>query len=925
MANVNPLSNNTLPSELRLRQVIALLSLVLFCALPVRGQSNGPSAGGGAGGAPLPTATAAGRTAPISIDGRLDEADWADAPMATGFVQQKPNEGRRASLQTEVRILFDDEAMYVGARMIDPAPTSIARQMTRRDEEGQFDYFAVEVDPVRDRRTGYRFRVSASNVQRDEYLFDDNERDAAWDAVWESAVSFDSTGWYAELRIPLSQIRYRPAPGPQQWGVNFFRRRLLTNEESHFALISQLQRGHVSQYGVLQEVRIAAASRRIELRPYVLSSAYAGPAVPGNPFNDGSDLSGRAGIDLRYGLGGQFTLDATINPDFGQVESDPAVINLSAFETFNEERRPFFVEDARIFDFTLSGGRNRVFYSRRIGRDPHGSAPDGASFTDVPDAATILGAAKLTGRTDRGLSVGLLASVTQAERGRAYFDSSATTERFLVEPRAEYGVARLRQDFNGGASTIGVIGSVLRRDLPASGAFDYLPDLALGGGVDWEHQWGNRSWAFVGYVAGSHVRGDSTAMIRLQRSSVHYFQRPDAKRLTLDSTATTMGGYDWRMTLDKRRGDHWTGSVWAAQVSPGFEINDLGFSSRQEVLDGGVRVSYREIRPGRLFRNYNITGSTYHNYSQDLLEDLGSGANWALAHVSGSFSVNANAQFLNYWRLDANLNVEPDRMDRSATRGGPLMLNPGGFNGRIGFDTDSRRSITFGPNISFDQSSRDAGSRFSVSADIGFRPTSWMDVRVSPNWSRNFTGAQYVGSTGDVPFAATYDRSYVFAALERREFSFQTRVNAAFSPTLSLQLYVQPLLSSGDYVTYKRFLEPATYSFDEFSEGTYSTTAGCVGGRTCVDGDGVRYIDFDGNGSADYAFGDRDFNVRSLRGNAVLRWEYRPGSTLFLVWQRRQADQVGIGDFSFNRDLSALMRAPAENVFMIKARYWIGL
>lgn len=877
---------------------------------------------------PLPTVVAGSRATVIAIDGRLTDGEWSTAPVATGFLQRQPDEGQPAVHQTDVRVLFDEEAMYVGARMHDPAPATIARQMTRRDEEGQFDYFAIEVDPVLDKRTGYRFRVSASNVQRDEYLFDDNERDAAWDAVWESAVSIDSAGWTVELRIPLSQIRYRSSAAPQQWGVNFFRRRLSSNEESHFALISQLQRGHVSQYGRMQGVRIAQASRRIEARPYVLSSAASEPAVAGNPFRDGFDMQSRAGVDLRYGLGGQFTIDATINPDFGQVESDPAVINLSAFETFLDERRPFFVEDAKIFDFTLSGGRNRVFYSRRIGRDPHGSAPGDATFSDIPDAAAILGAAKLTGRTNKGLSVGLLAAVTRAERGSAWYDTAATTGRFLVEPRTAFGVGRLRQDFNGGASTVGLIGSVLQRDLPTGGAFDYLPRTALGGGVDWELQWANRGWAFFGYVAGSHVRGDSTALIRIQRSSVHYFQRPDSPGSRVDSTATAMSGFDWRATLEKRRGDHWTGSLWAAQVSPGFEINDLGFSSRQEVLDGGVRVSYREIKPGRMFRNYNFTASTFHNYSHDLLDDLGSAENWARAHTSGSVSLNANGQLLNYWRVEGSLNLDPDRMDRTATRGGPLMLNPATVNGRIGFDTDSRRAITFGPNVSFERGTLDSDDRWSASADVGIRPSSWLDVRVSPNWSRSRTGAQYVGSTGDVPFAATYGRSYVFAELERREFSFQTRLNAAFRPSLSLQLFLQPLLSSGDYLTYKRFLEPATYRFDPFSEGTFANVNGearCSGGRTCVDADRTRYVDFDGNGTADWSFSDRDFNVRSLRGNAVLRWEYRPGSTLFVVWQRRQADEAASGSFRFRQDLSAMMRAPAENVFMVKLRYWIGL
>ncbi|HEX6315835.1 MAG TPA: DUF5916 domain-containing protein, partial [Gemmatimonadaceae bacterium] len=901
-----------------LRRGLVFLSLFLGGAPLLAQTDSGPAAEivTTAGTHPVPSATARTRVHPITIDGRLTEADWAAAPVATGFLQRQPNEGRPARYQTEVRILFDDDAMYVAARMHEPDPGSIARQMTRRDEEGQFDYFALEVDPDLDRRTGYRFRVSASNVQRDEYLFDDNERDAAWEAVWESAVSIDSTSWVAELRIPLSQLRYRPSPDGQQWGVNFFRRRLASNEESHFSLISQLQRGHVSQYGRLENVRITQASRRIELRPYLLSSAFSGASEAGNPFNDGSDLSARVGGDFRYGLGGQFTLDATINPDFGQVESDPAVINLSAFETFQDERRPFFVEDAKIFDFTLSGGRNRIFYSRRIGRDPHGSAPSGSVFSDIPEAATILGAAKLTGRTNRGLSVGLLASVTQAERGFAVDDENVTT-RFMVEPRTSFGVMRLRQDYNGGASTVGVIGSVLQRDLPGDGLFANLPRTALGGGVDWEHQWADRSWAFFGYVAGSHVRGDSTAMIRIQRSSVHYFQRPDSPRLRVDSTARSMTGFDWRMTLEKRRGDHWTGSIWAAQVSPGFEINDLGFSSRQEVLDGGARVSYREITPGRIFRSYNLSASTFHNYSHDLLERPGSPRRWALAHTSGSFSLNGHAQFLNYWRLEGNVSVEPERMDRSATRGGPLMLNPAGFNARLGLDSDSRRRITVGPNVSVARGSMDSETRFSTSVDIGIRPSAWLDVRISPNWSRSTTGAQFVGSTSVLPFAATYDRRYVFGELRRHELSFQTRMNAAFSPTLSLQLFVQPLLSSGDFTEYKQFLAPGTYTFDRLEEGTHvlnNDVDGCAGGRTCVDADHRRHVDFDGDGAADYSFNDRDFNVRSLRGNAVLRWEYRPGSTVFLVWQRRQVHEALVGDFRFRRDMDALLSAPSENI-----------
>ncbi len=456
----------------------------------------------------------AGTASGIVLDGRIDEAAWASAEVATDFTNREPVEGVKPGDRTEVRVLFDETAVWVAARMYDREPGSIARQVVRRDQDSQADYFEVGFDSNNDRRTGFLFRISAANVQRDEYVFDDNERDRAWDAVWSSAVAVDSLGWMAEVRIPLSQLRFRASEEAQRWGVNFTRRRVRTNEESHFQLVSRLQRGIVSQFATLQAVR-AQSARRVEFRPYALGSLFRGTAEAGNPFKTGRDNGSRGGLDVRLGLGGQFTLDATINPDFGQVEADPAIINLTAFEQFFEERRPFFVEDAKIFDFTLSGGRNRLYYSRRLGRAPRGSAPSGTLFSDVPTATNIIGAAKLTGRTQGGMSIGALAAITENADARAFLGDSVPTRAYLVEPRSEYGVLRIRQDFNAGASTIGMIGTGLRRELPGDDSFRFLPGSAFNGGIDWEHQWKNREWAFFGYVSGSHVRGDSVAMIRI--------------------------------------------------------------------------------------------------------------------------------------------------------------------------------------------------------------------------------------------------------------------------------------------------------------------------------------------------------------------------------------------------------------------------
>lgn len=891
-----------------------LLVLVLFCSRPVEAQ---PVAG------PVRSMAAHMRTAPISVDGRLDDVDWKLAQPASGFIQQKPVEGVTAEHDTQVWVAYDDHSIWVAARMFDPEPQTIARQMVRRDDFGTSDWIGVGFDPDLDRRTGYAFILQASGVQADQYLFNDGDEDGAWDAVWESAVRIDSLGWVAEMRIPLSQIRYEKSSEPRDWGIGFVRNRVASNEESHFALMSRTQEGVVSQFGRLTGMVLESAPRRLELRPYVLGGLSRLPVEPGDPFHDASDPTARAGIDLRYGLGSQFTLDATINPDFGQVEADPAVINLTAYETFFEERRPFFVEGSELFDYRLSGG-GRLFYSRRIGREPHRGDPGGADFTDVPDAATILAAAKVTGRTSNGFSLGALATVTGRETGRAYFGDDGRTERFTAEPRTEYGVLRARRDFRDGESTFGAILTGLRRELPNDGVFSTLPTEAFAGGIDWEHSWGDRTWAVFGYAAATHVRGDSLAMIRIQRSSNHWFQRPDSRRTSVDSSRTSLTGLDWRATFEKRRGLHWTGAVWLAQVTPGFEVNDLGFSSRQEVLDGGARIEYQEIEPGDLFREYGLELSTFHNFSYDLLDDIGSADSWRRSHVRGSVSGEAMFQLLNYWGVGFDASFLPTMMSRTATRGGPLMKMPSAWSFETGVETDARKELQVEASIAMMRGARDSGSQTEVGLDIRYRPTDRLELSIEPAWSTGRVGWQYVGVSDALAYAPTYGRRYVFGELERREFSLETRVEVSFTPRLSLQIYAQPLLSSGDYTAYKQLTAAEQYEFDVFDEGTPNGTDSCKGGRTCVV-NGSRLIDFNGDGASDWSFRDRPFNVRSLIGNAVLRWEFRPGSTIYLVWQRFQEDEQQIGDFDFRRDADALLSSPSSNIFMVKMSWWIGM
>ncbi len=724
-------------------------------------------------------------------------------------------------------------------------------------------------------------------------------------------MTVDERGWVAEFRIPLSQIRYETADTVQTWGIQFGRRRAADNELTRFSFVSKLRPGRVSQFGRVTGILLDGTPGRFEARPYLLSQAHTGPSTPGDPFFDGSDTQARVGLDMSYGLGTAFTLDATINPDFGQVEADPAVVNLTAFETFFREQRPFFVQDARVFDFDLGGGSNALFYSRRVGRSPHGGDSGGADFEDLPSATSILGAAKLTGRTNGGLSVGALVALTQAEKGHGYFADTQRYADFPVEPRSTYAVVRAQQDFREGQSRVGGILTAVRRQLPQNGAFDDLPAGAYSGGIDFEHTWSNRVWALWGFVAGSRVVGDSTAIDRLQRASNHYRQRPDLAWATYDPTATSMTGVDWRLQFERRVGK-WTGAVWAAEITSGFEINDLGFSTSPERLDGGFRVGYQQVRPNGVFRYSKVDFTTFHNFSHEVLRE---GISWGDAQTAGVVRLNGSGEFLNFWTGNASISLQPDLMSRTATRGGPRMRSPGSTTFALGVGTDNRRLLALRPSVSVTRGRAGSGSALSLGFGVTLQPSARLLVTLEPSYERSTDGAQYVTSSSVVPYEPTYGTRYVFADLERRDLSMVTRLNVTFTPKLSLELFAQPLVTSADFVRYKQLAAPGTFDFDVFQEGA----------RTYTDASGTRYIDFDGDGTPDDDFTDRDFNLRSLRATAVLRWEYRPGSEIFVVWQRRQSDRAAVGDFDFGRDAHALFGAPADDRFIVKVNYWFGL
>lgn len=872
---------------------------------------------------------------PIRIDGRLDEADWERAEAAVGFRQIEPHEGEPAMEPTEVRILYDDENVYVGARMYDRDPGSIQRQLTRRGEGGRaYDYFQVAFDPNRDGRTGYTFRITAAGVQVDRFNFDDTRQDSSWDAVWESAVRSDEDGWVAELRIPLSQLRYDHVDGAQTWGVQFGRRKISTNERTDWAWTPRGVRGNVSRWGQLAGLELPAPRGHVEVLPYLMSGLERAPASPDDPFFSGRDARSSVGVDVRYALSGSFRVDAAVNPDFGQVEADPRVVNLTAFETFFPEQRPFFTRDDRIFDFGLQGRRESLFYSRRIGRSPQGRNPSEAEHVDRPSETTILGAAKLTGRTTSGLTVGVLAAAMDRERGRASFpgEEGLGVERFVVEPRTDAGTVRLVQELRDGETTVGGIATALHRELPDDRSLNSMPRQAYSAGLDFEHNWDDRMWAFSGYFVGSHVRGSPEAMLAIQRSPNHYHQRPDQDYLVLDPEATSLSGLEWNLELARLGGRHWRGGVSLGQRTPGFEVNDLGFSTDSERIQAGLQVAYNQPDPGEILRSWTVSLRTGQSWRNSVRDDLFNRRAWSQAHRGGWVFAQARATFLDWSGMSLSGRWTPRYLSDRMTRGGPLMVAPQTWEVSWSGNTDRRATTSYSASVSV--GGTEAGSwdrRFSVGLET--RPANGILISVDPTYRRSLDGDQYVAAFPDPEFQETFGTRYLFGELERNELSVDTRVNLIFSPTLSFQLFAQPLVSRGNYRAFRQLAEPWVYDFLRAEEGRAVFVGGspgeerelqCVEGQFCRHG-GQVHLDWTGGGVPDVSFPEPSFHIRSLRGTAVLRWEYRPGSTAYLVWQQSRSAREARRDFDLSRDLGGLFSPPGDHVFLLKINYWLDL
>lgn len=865
---------------------------------------------------PRPVAVAVRITRPIRVDGVLDDSAWAAATPITTFTQQEPDEGASPSQRTEVRFVYDADALYVGARMYEARGASaVTSRLARHDDDPESDLLSVEFDTFLDRLHHVGFDVNPAG-----WRGDTADEDPSWDPVWEAASRVDSLGWTTEMRIPFSQLRFS-RDSVQTWGLEVTRLTHRTQEHDLWAFWRQNERGGPAFFGTLTGLRIHALPERAEVLPYVVTRAKRlGSGDPRSPFRHPNAEDVRAGADLKYLLTSNFTVNATVNPDFGQVEVDPAVVNLTAFETFFQEKRPFFVEGSDRFAFGQPGCNINcglgldLFYSRRIGRPPEGAALAYAAgpYADVPENTTILGAAKLTGRTQSGYTVGVLDAVTR----RATADvqrSDGSFGEIPVEPLTNDMVARVTRELRGGNLVLGGIATSSDHDIRDPGIASLLPRSARTGGADVAAYWDQRAWRFYAAVGASDVAGESAAIRRLQESSARYFQRPDRKTTSdgifgarYDSTTTALAGYGAIARLAKQSGD-WIGDLNAASVSPGFETNDLGFMTKADWRWINGTLGRQFTRPTSWYRSLTLMGGTetFWNFDGDVTQR--------------DFTAFANLQTLGYWGAMLIAEHAPRLRSDRLTRGGPVVDQAGGNVIGLNVATDARRRVIFGVNGQLlrmeDGAFNDA---LSLSAEIRAAPN--VNVILMPEYDLSTSTDQYVTSVADPTATRFYGRRYVFAHLDQRQLSMTTRANVTFTPTLSLDLYAQPLIASGAFHAFEEFAAPR-----QVAKLVYGRDIGTIS-KTGTGADATYVIDPDGPGpAANFTIGNPDFNYRSLRGTGVLRWEWRPGSTAYLVWTQSRSGVAPVGDLVFRRDEQALFAEPSDNVFVLKISYRLGM
>jgi Domain of unknown function (DUF5916)/Carbohydrate family 9 binding domain-like len=849
--------------------------------------------------------TAFTKTAPV-IDGLMNDECWNQVEWSGNFIQTQPVENKPPSQQTAFKILYDNDNLYIFIRAYDTEPQKISRIMARRDNfSGDMVY--VDIDSHFDKKTDFLFAASASGAKSDGAISEDgNNEDDDWNPIWYMKTSIDDKGWCAEMKIPLSQLRFGKK-NEQIWGLQVTRNIFRLQERSNWQYIPKGSPGIVHLYGELHGINDIKPKRQIEIMPYTVGRIERFEKVPGDPFNTGKSSKLSAGLDGKIALTNDFTLDFTINPDFGQVEADPSEVNLTAFESYFSEKRPFFVEGQNIFQFMPNQTivihnmySDNLFYSRRIGRYPQYYPSVGDNeYVKMPEATTILGAMKISGKTKKGLSIGILESLTSRED--AMIDSAGIRAKETVEPLTNYFVGRIQQDFNKGETVLSGIVTAVNRDI-RNPDLDFLHTAAYTAGIDFQHSWKERTWYIAGNAEFSNVRGKTEALINTQTSSARYYQRPDQNYLSVDSSLTSLSGYGGTVKFGKSSKKRLQFETSVTLRSPGLDFNDIGYMRYSDIIHHGTWVAYYIRNPFAIFNNFYLNTNywMYWNFSGKLL--------------STNTNINFNSQFKNKWRMNGQFNRQSENISTTLLRGGPSIITPGNQSFSLYLSTDQSKKVSVYAGCyqaSADVNSNRAQEYF---GGVYIRPSNSISISVEPDYFIQMNKLQYVSTTG-----TNVDPVYVFGKLNQKTLGLTFRVNYTINPELSIEYYGQPFISAGSYTEYKKITIPDA---DRFAGRYHVFTADEISYNST---DNNYNVVESGNPSMNYSFGNPDFNFRQFRSNLVVRWEYLPGSTLYLVWSQGRTGSDTDGAFSYGNDMKNLFKITPNNVFLIKFSYWFAL
>jgi hypothetical protein len=831
----------------------------------------------------------------VHVDGIFDEAVWASAERSDRFLQLKPNELEPATQRTEVQIGYDDDNVYVAVYAHDDPSLPLIMPLARRDTEPPSDWIRIAFDSYADRRTAFEFGVNPAGVKVDAIISNDVERDLTWDAVWQVSTRIVSDGWVAEFRIPLSELRFSGVAGAA-WGFQVTRIIQRNKETDLWAPTLQADLRPVPRYGALEGLGDLKPAHSVQLVPYARTDASR-PAQPGALWSrDQGGLGLRAGGDAKARVTSALTLDATVFPDFGQVEADPSVVNLSSFEPYFKERRPFFVEGNEILRFGLGIGdgdlgRDTLYYSRRIGGLPSYTSLNYDSNKDTvtysPTSTEIYGAAKLSGKTADGTSIALLDALASDARAKvdwgadsANLAAHSTDERLV--PRTNFVVARAQQDFREGHSSVGFMATNVARGTSYGAAVTPAAHYATTAGLDFSHRSRDDAWVVQGTLAGSDLQGTSGAISNLQQSSARYYQRPDQSYLTLDPSATRLDGWAASLTGGKLGGEPWRIGLFGIARSPGFEANDVGYMQRADWALAVLWAGYRDYKPGTLFRSININTNE------------GYGTNWGGDTTDLFANINADVTFLNYWGMFAGVEWDPPSLDTALLRGGPAVRRPTVYSAWAGVYSDERQPVR--GEIDFSAGASAVDSYAEVDPRIGLRPFASLNVELILTWLHRLRDRQYVTEEADRQEPGK--TAYVIGRMKQDLVSLTARVDLAITPALTLQVYAQPFISGGSFSNYRKVVDgrAARYA-DRFAS----------------------YYDYPRSG------GSADFNFKQFRSTTVLRWEYLPGSALFLVWSQDRTNEDDAGAVRVGSNTRALFNTAGENVLLLKASYWLPI